>query len=152
MRMTETNLNIGTSIDSINLEPVFVTYRSDAFYMRKSIFCLAHYRAGCSKMFYLFVSVNVIRLNSLLRFSLISSFYSKWGYKKKKFIVQYKTIGISIKQRFPYFHSAEKFKLNTTVKQNVIAKKVRRLMDAALHFKTKIDDINLDFCYHQFLS
>ena len=47
---------------------------------------------------------------------------------------QYKTIGISRKQRFPYFHSAEK--LNTTVKQNVIAKKVRRLMDAALHFKT----------------
>ena len=136
MRMTETNLNIGTSIDSINLEAVFVTDLSEAFYLRKSIFCSTLYRAGCSKMFYLFVSVNVIRLNSLFRFSLISSFYSTWGYKKKKFTVQYKTIGISRKQRFPYFHSAEKLKLNTTVKQNVIAKKVRRLMDAALHFKT----------------
>ena len=117
MRMTETNLNIGTSIDSINLEAVFVTDLSEAFYLRKSIFCSTLYRAGCSKMFYLFVSVNVIRLNSLFRFSLISSFYSTWGYKKKKFTVQYKTIGISRKRRFPYFHSAEKLKLNTTVKQ-----------------------------------
>ena len=71
-------------------------------------------------MFYLFVSVSVIRPNSLFRFNLISSFYSKQG-QKKKFIAQHKTICISRKRLFPYFHSAEKLKLNTSVKQNVIA-------------------------------
>ena len=57
--MTETSLNIGTYIDSINFEPFFVTYLSDAFYLRKSIFCLILYGVDCTKMFYLFVSVNV---------------------------------------------------------------------------------------------
>ena len=79
--MTETSFNIGTYIDSINFEPFFGTYFSDAFYLRKSIFCLILYGATLwrwlHKNVYLFVSVSVIRPNSLFRFNLISSFYSK---------------------------------------------------------------------------